>query len=124
MIGVGEGPSKDGWGAQVGLFDVRDVTKVRQLDTFSFGRGFRPVAGTDPRAFTWLPDKRAVITVLERDAGRRIGYVAVFRLSGGQLYPRLVPVEYGDDVDDVRAVPMPDGRVVLVTGDKAQFFEL
>lgn len=124
MIGVGEGPSKDGWGAQVGLFDVRDVTKVRQLDTFSFGRGFRPLAGTDPRAFTWLPDKRAVITVLERDAGRRIGYVAVFRLSGGQLYPRLVPVEYGDDVDDVRAVPMPDGRVVLVTGDKAQFFEL
>ncbi|MEV5003549.1 beta-propeller domain-containing protein [Nocardioides sp. LML1-1-1.1] len=124
MVGVGEGPSKDGWGAQVGLFDVRDITKVRQLDSFAFGRGFQALAGTDPRAFTWLPEKRAVITVLERYAGRRIGYVAVFRLSGGQLYPKLVQVEYGDDVDDVRAVPMPDGRVVLVTGDKAQFFEL
>lgn len=124
MVGVGEGPSKDGWGAQVGLFDVRDITKVRRLDSFSFGRGFQALAGTDPRAFTWLPEKRAVITVLERYAGRRVGYVAVFRLSGGQLYPRLTQVEYGDDVDDVRAVPMPDGRVVLVTGDKAQFFEL
>ncbi|NHA00667.1 hypothetical protein G5V59_13300 [Nocardioides sp. W3-2-3] len=30
MIGVGEGPSAYGWGARIGLFDVRDVTKVRE----------------------------------------------------------------------------------------------
>lgn len=124
MIGVGEGPSKYGWGARIGLFDVRDVTKVRQLDTFGFGRSFRALAGTDPRAFTWLPAKRTFITVLERYAGRRVGYVAVVHLAERRLHPRLVQVEYGDDVDHVRAVPMPDGRVVLVTGDKAQFLEL
>ena len=29
----------------------------------------------------------------------------------------LVEVEYGVEVADVRLVPLPDGRVVLVTGD-------
>lgn len=125
MIGLGEGPDgKGGWGAQIGLFDVRDVSKVKRLDVHSYGRSYRALAGTDPRAFTWLPDERTVITVLEKSARTRVGYVSVVHLADGQLQQRLVQVEYGDDVDDVRAVPLPDGRVVLVTGDKAQFFEL
>ena len=36
----------------------------------------------------------------------------------------MVEVEYGDEVDDVRLVPLPDGRVVLVTGDDVSFFEV
>lgn len=126
MIGLGEGPDgKGGWGAQIGLFDVRDVSRVKRLDVHSYGRGFEALAGLDPRAFTWLPDERTVITVLERQQGiRRVGYVSVVHLADGRLQQRLVQVEYGDDVDAVRAVPLPDGRVVLVTGDQAQFFEL
>ena len=125
MIGVGEGPSSKGWGAQVGLFNVRDVTRVRRLDVHSYGGGFQALAGADPRSFTWLPDKRTVITVLERWTGeRRVGYVSVLHVKDSRLHQRLVQVEYGDDVDRVRTVPLPDGRVVLVTGDKAQFFEL
>ena len=34
----------------------------------------------------------------------------------------MVDVEYGDEVDEVRLVPLPDGRVVLVTGDGVSFF--
>lgn len=124
MIGVGEGPSGKGWGAQVGLFNVRDVTNVRRLDVHSYGGGFQALAGADPRSFTWLPDKRTVITVLERWTTRRVGYVSVLHIKDSRLHQRLVQVEYGDDVDRVRTVPLPDGRVVLVTGDKAQFFEL
>lgn len=126
MIGLGEGPDgKGGWGAQIGLFDVRDVSRVRRLDVHGYGRSYRALAGADPRAFTWLPDERTVITVLERQQGiRRVGYVSVVHLADGRLQQRLVQVEYGDDVDAVRAVPLPDGRVVLVTGDRAQFFEL
>ena len=30
---------------------------------------------------------------------------------------RMVEVEHGSDVADVRLVPLPDGQVVLVTGD-------
>lgn len=125
MIGVGEGPDgKGGWGAQIGLFNVRDITKVHRMDVHNYGRNTHALAGLDPRAFTWLPDHRTVITVLEKQTGRRVGYLSVLKLKDGKLHQRLVQVEYGDDVDDVRAVPMPDGRVVVVTGEKAQFFEL
>lgn len=125
MIGVGEGPDgKGGWGAQIGLFDVRDLREVRRMDVHSYGRDLEALAGTDPRAFTWLPEQRTAITVLQRWTSRRVGYVSVVKVADGRLRDRLVRVEYGDDVDAVRAVPLPDGRVVLVTGDKAQFFEL
>ena len=124
MIGVGEGPGKKGWGAQVGLFNVRDITKVHRMDVLNYGRRFQALAGTDPRAFTWLPDQRTAITVLERRTSRRVGYVSILKLRNGRFHQRLQQVEYGADVDDVRAVPLPDGRVVLVTGDGAQFLEL
>ena len=48
----------------------------------------------------------------------------MLELHGGRLHEHRRVVEYGADVDLVRAVPMPDGRVVLVTGEKAQFLEL
>ena len=35
----------------------------------------------------------------------------------------MVEVEYGEDVADVRLVPLPDGRVVLVTGDEVSSFD-
>lgn len=125
MIGVGEGPdNKGGWGAQIGLFNVRDVTNVRRMDVHNYGPDTTARAGLDPRAFTWLPDERTALTVLEKYSSRRIGYVSVVKVKDGKLHERLQKVEYGDDVDDVRALPMPDGRVVLVTGEDAQFFEL
>ncbi len=52
------------------------------------------------------------------------GYVSVLTLGDGELANRMVPVEYGAEVTDVRLVPLPDGRVVLVTGDNASFFDL
>ncbi|KRA30928.1 MULTISPECIES: beta-propeller domain-containing protein [unclassified Nocardioides] len=125
MIGVGEGPNgKRGWGAQIALFNVRDVTNVRRMDVHNYDANTVARAGMDPRAFTWLPDERVALTVLEKYTSRRIGYVSVVRVKDGKLHERLQQVEYGDDVDDVRALPMPDGRVVLVTGEDAQFFEL
>jgi hypothetical protein len=54
----------------------------------------------------------------------RVGYLSVLRIVDGELRNRMVQVEYGDDVDQVRAVPLPDGRVVLVTGEDVEFFDL
>ncbi len=127
MIGIGEGPQGPNgrdWGAQIGLFDVRDTTAVKRLDVLGYGTNTQALAGGDPRSFTWLPEHRTVLTVVEKWSSRRIGYLSVVKLHGGKLHERRVKVEYGDDVDRVRTVPMPDGRVVLVTGDQAQFFEL
>ena len=66
-----------------------------------------------------------MLTVIA-DYGKRgkVGYVSVLTLGDGELANRMVPVEYGDDVTAVRLVPLPDGRVVLVTGDDAIFFDL
>ncbi len=126
LLGVGEGPGPAGqWGAQAALFDVTDLTDPRQLDVESFGPGTTAMAALDPRQLTWLPDGRTVLSVVA-DYGQRsggTGYVSVLTLGDGELTNRMVEVEYGDEVGQVRLVPLSDGRVVLVTGDDASFFD-
>jgi hypothetical protein len=125
LLGVGEGPSPDGrhWGAQAGLFDVTDLTDPRQLDVVSYGRNSYALATQDPRQLTWLPDQRKVLTVVsDYRKGGQVGLVSVLSLGEGQLDNRTVAVEHGNDVDAVRLVPLPDGRVVLVTSNDAEFF--
>ena len=121
LVGVGSGPADNGWGAQLGLFRTRDLTQVAPLDTWHYAAGTQPVAASDPRAFTWLPRHRALLTVI-RDG--RIGWLSVQHLSGGRLDNRMVEVEYGDDINQVRTFGMPDGRVVLVTGEDVRFLSL
>ena len=91
----------------------------------SYGAGTQALATQDPRQLTWLPDGRTVLSVIA-DYGKagQAGYVSVLTLGDGDLANRMVPVEYGAEVTDVRLVPLPDGRVVLVTGDDATFFDL
>ena len=126
---LGLGQVQDGrtgtWGAQAGLFNVTDLTHPRQLDTVAFGPGSQALATEDPRQLTWLPDGRTVLSVIA-DYGKRgnVGYVSVLTLGDGELSNRMVEVEYGDEVAAVRLVPLADGRVVLVTGDDASFFDL
>jgi len=126
LLGLGQIQASNGrWGAQAGLFDVTDLTQPRQLDTVAFGPDSQALATQDPRQLTWLPDGRTVLSVVS-DYGKRgtVGYVSVLSLGDGQLTNRMVEVEYGDEVNAVRLVPLADGRVVLVTGDDASFFAL
>lgn len=134
MVGVGEGPQGSGgrgaWGAQAGLFDVTNLADPRRLDVVGYGGGTTPQAGTDPRQFTWLPRERTVLTVISKGYSGRTGYVSVLSLGDAQMSNRMVQVEYGSDVDDVRLVPVAQAgeggqdRVVLVTGEDVRFFEL
>jgi hypothetical protein len=126
LIGLGEGPGAQGmWGAQAGLFNVTDLTAPRQLDVVSYASGSHANAVDDPRQLTWLPEKRVVLSVVTTwgKVGGATGYVSVLQLGDGELSNRMVEVEYGDEVAAVRLVPLPDGRVVLVTGDDAEFFD-
>ena len=52
------------------------------------------------------------------------GWLSIMRLHGGTFHNSWMRVEYGDDVDQVRTVPLPDGRVLLVTGDDVRFLHL
>jgi hypothetical protein len=126
LLGLGQAQADGGvWGAQAGLFDVTDLTHPRQLSVVTYGPGTQALATADPRQLTWLPDGRTVLSVVA-DYGARgtVGYVSELTLDGGQMSNRMVEVEYGDEVDAVRLVPLADGRVVLVTGDDARFFAL
>ncbi len=126
LLGLGEGPgASDAWGAQAALFNVTDLTHPRRLDVVSYGPGTQALATQDPRQLTWLPDGRTVLSVVsEYDEHGLVGYVSVLTLGEGHLDNRMVEVEHGDEVGAVRLVPLADGRVVLVTGDDAGFFDL
>ncbi|MCW2813503.1 MAG: hypothetical protein JWN84_958 [Nocardioides sp.] len=118
IVGVGsDGRS----GAQAGLFDLTDVTDPQQLDVTSYGPGSYAKAGDDPRQFTWLPDRRVVLTVIARGRG---GFVSRLQLGGGQMRNEMTQVEFGADVDAVRLVPLADGQVALVTGEDVEFFDV
>jgi hypothetical protein len=81
-------------------------------------------AGSDPRQFTWLPERQTALTVVSQGWKGTTGWVSVLEVSGDSLTNRLVEVEHGSDVAEVRLVPLPDGRVVLVTADDVAFLDL
>lgn len=127
MIGIGQdADAATGMttGAQAALFDVQDLTDPRRLDVATYSPGSRAHAGLDPRQFTWLPDARTALTVVSEGDVGTTGWVSVLRVEDGRLSNRMVEVEYGAEVDQVRLVPLPTGRVVLVTGDGVSFFDL
>ena len=119
MLGIGyeEGRSP---GAQIALFDIADLAHVKRTAVEHYA-GTEAIASWEPRAFTWLPDHDTVLTVLQH--GSRVKLAAV-RVHDGQLTSTLTNVEYGADAAQVRTLGLPDGRVVLVTGEDVRFFAL
>ncbi|MBD3947268.1 beta-propeller domain-containing protein [Nocardioides ganghwensis] len=126
LIGMGQDASPQGVtrGAQAALFDVTDLTDPRQLDVVRYAKNTQAGAGLDPRQFTWLPEQRVALTVVSEGWTGTTGWVSVLSLADGSMANRMVEVEHGSDVADVRLVPLASGRVVLVTGDDVSFFEL
>lgn len=124
IIGVGQAGGNWGDGAQVGLFSTEDLTKPRRLSQVTYGEGTTALAGADPRQFTWLRDQHTALTVISKGDRGRTGYVSVLKLRNGKISNRMIEAEYGNDVADVRLVPLPSGKVVLVTGDDVSFLKL
>ena len=125
LIGMGQGPAGNGsWGAAAGLFKVTDLTNPRRKGLVTYAPGTQARAGTDPRQFTWLPAKRVALTVISKGGRGQTGWVSVLSLKDGEMTNRMVEAEYGVEIDDLRLVPLPDGRVVMSTGDGAEFFDL
>ncbi|PUA82525.1 beta-propeller domain-containing protein [Nocardioides currus] len=126
LIGIGQDADASGMvrGAQAALFDVTDLRNPQQLAVVRYPTFSQAMAGTDPRQFTWLPDRRTALTVVSQGWEGRTGWVSVLDLADGRMSNRMVEVEYGDEVSQVRLVPLADGRVVLVTGDAVSFFDV
>jgi hypothetical protein len=112
--------------AKATLFDISDLAHPRDVDTVSYPAGSLPMAATDPHQVTWLPDRATLLTVIRAGDGGSTqwatrAWVSVLTIRGSALDDRLVPVPATDDVNDVRTVPLADGRVVLVAGDSVGF---
>ena len=110
-------------GAQAALFDISDLTALKRVATVSLGKNSTALAGSDPRAFTWLTGRDTALAVVSDD-WRSSGDIAVLGVAGRELTKRMAEVDYGQDVYAIRTLPLPDGRVLLVTGDDVSFFEV
>lgn len=117
---LGIGYDGRGRGAQIAVFDIADLANVRRDAVVSYPRT-QALATQDPRAFTWLPDRDTVLTVVQK--GRDVSIAAV-TVRDGQLASTLTSVERGADAQLVRTIELSDGRVVVVTGEDVRFFTL
>lgn len=120
MLGIGSGGGGRAWGAQIALFDASDLADVEQSDVKHYPGG-EAIAAWEPRAFTWLPGRDTVLTVLQQDGAVSL---ATLTAKDGRLSSTLTEVERGSDVTQVRTIALPDDRIVLVTGEDVRFFDL
>lgn len=117
LLGVGV---DDAGNAQVALFDTRDLADVSRTDVVGYRRS-RAVATTDPRAFTWLPDRSTALVVLRKGRGVDLATITVGK---GTLRSTVERVEHGPDAAVVRTIELADGRVALVTGEDVRLLDL
>ena len=119
LLGVGYGDAS-ATRVTVGLYDASDLADVKQTAVVELGHG-HALAPDDPRAFTWLPKARTALTVIQKGDDVVLAAITVGETG---LKQRLTHVEYGDDAYQVRTVALPDGRIVLVTGEDVRFFDV
>ncbi len=112
-------------GGQVGVFDLRDPRHPVRHGVVTYPRSIQVMAGQDPRQFSWVPQRQRGYAIVARygPTGGVTGWVSTLRVGeDGSLHRRSVRATEGyDDVAALRTVPLPGGRVVLVTEDSARF---
>jgi hypothetical protein len=127
ILGIGQAvPVRSGapQGAQAGLFDLSDPTQPTQSDVVLLGRNTTANAGLNPHQFTWLPEQETALTVVTEGWSGTTAWVAILTIEGDQLRESMVEVEYGNAATEVRMVPVANNKVILVTGNNAEFLSL
>ncbi len=116
LVGVGHDATSSGsdLGAQAASFDLRDLTHVRRVDTVGFGEQTDVSAGVDPRAFTYLPSERTLVTPVQDWMTGGSRFVALHVGSDGTLTETGSWVTRRYAGETVRTLPLGDGRVALV----------
>jgi len=110
--------------AKATLFDISDPAHPRDLDTVTYPAGSIARAGADPHQVTWLPGQDTLLTVIGGAYGQARSWVSVLTIHDGTLDERRIAVPGAADVNDVRTLPLADGRVVLVAGDSVELLPL
>jgi uncharacterized secreted protein with C-terminal beta-propeller domain len=117
LVGIGHDVSAStgaDLGAQAATFDLRDLTDVRRAGTYTFGPQTDVSAGWDPRAFTYLPERRTLVTPVQSWTDQRSRFVALHVARDGTLTPTGSWTARRYAGEDVRALPLGGGRLALV----------
>jgi hypothetical protein len=127
ILGLGVDADDEGRtrGGQVAVFDLRDPRRPVRHGVVRYPDSIQVMAGQDPRQFTWVPERQKGYAIVARygPTGGVSGWISTLRVGeDGSLHRRSVRATDGyDDVAALRTVPLPDGRVTLVTEDSARF---
>ena len=127
ILGLGIDADDQGMsrGGKVAVFDLTDPKHPVRQGQNTYAQNIQVMAGQDPRQFTWVPASHTAYTVIARygRTGGMTGWVSVLKVGADGSLKRhnLKGTEGYDDVAALRTVPLPDGRVALVTEDSARF---
>jgi uncharacterized secreted protein with C-terminal beta-propeller domain len=108
-------------GAQSAVFDIRDLAAPKRLAQQGFGEQSYLPALDDPRAFTWLPDRRTGLTTVAGGSTGRLRLVALHVGTAGDLQAGDLLTDVGYDA---RTLPLSDGRVALVDQSGVRLVEV
>ena len=116
LLGLGQDATARGrsLGGQAAVFDLADTGAVRRTGTVGFPASAHLATEWEPRAFTYLPEKRTALVPVEDWRRERVRLVALRAgADGGLSVAGSWPLRrWGASA--VRALPLPDGRLALV----------
>lgn len=127
ILGLGVDADDEGrtGGGQAAVFDLSDPTHPVRQGVTKWAPEIQVLAGQDPRQLTWVPSRQTAYAVVARygSTGGASAWVSELKVGAdGSLTRHTVRGTDGyDDVTALRTVPLPDGRVVLVSEDAARF---
>jgi hypothetical protein len=126
LVGIGhdvDAATGSDLGAQAATFDLSRLRDVRRVDTHGFGLQTGTGVSMDPRTFTYLPEERTLVTSVQewatgssRFEALRIGRDGSITSSGS--WPSRT---YAGE--DLRTLPLGDGRLALV-GDTVRVVDV
>lgn len=127
LLGLGTDATRSGrsLGAQASVFDVADPGNPKQADKTTYGRSTEFGASWEPRQFTWLPEQRTALAVLNDWGGRGYGVkiVALRIAEDGRMQSVSVRLKHGWGASNARTLPLDDGRVVVTSRADTEFLE-
>jgi len=127
LLGIGTDATLRGrsLGPQASIFDVSDPAAPTEVDKVTYGRDRDLPAAWEPRQFTWLPEREAALTPVHtyRDQPRLA--LSVLKVGAdGALSERRLPLAGGWRAgDDVRTLPLSDGRVIVTSSAETRFLD-
>jgi hypothetical protein len=118
LLGLGRDATKAGadLGGQAAVFDLNRLDRVRRTAATGFGRAAELGPRWEPRAFTYLADRRVALVPVERYGPRRPSVrLVALRVGAAGGLTRVGSWRLGRwDAMSARALPLGDGRVAAV----------